>query len=210
MAPRDARPWDGLLRIAVHTAALTPMALLLWDYARDNLTANPIEDIQLRTGRYALMLLVLSLAAMPASRILGLRRIVPLRRTLGLYAFAYASLHLLNFLGLDYGFNLGLIREDLLEKWYALFGLAAFIILLPLAVTSTAGWQRRLGGAWAHMHRFVYLSAALAVTHFVLQTRGTITVPLVYISVVAALLVMRLPVLRRAAGRVRASLRHSP
>ena len=197
------RRFDLAARIAVHAAAILPLAWLLWDFLFDNLSVNPIEDVQLRTGRFALILLVASLACTPLSRILRVPRILPYRRPLGLYAFAYAALHLLNFLGLDYGFDLGLIREDLFEKWYALVGLAAFILLLPLAVTSTAGWRRRLGRSWTGLHRLAYAAVILAVAHFTLQTRGDITLPLIYIAVVSILLLARLPILRREADRLR-------
>jgi sulfoxide reductase heme-binding subunit YedZ len=197
------RRFDRAIRIAVHAGAILPLAWLLWDFLFDNLSVNPIEDVQLRTGRFALILLVVSLACTPLSRILRIPRILSYRRALGLYAFTYTCLHLLNFLALDYGFDLGLIREDLFEKWYALVGLGAFLLLLPLAVTSTAGWRRRLGRGWFRLHRLAYAAAVLAVAHFTLQTRGDITLPLVYIAVVSVLLLARVPILRRAAGRLR-------
>ena len=203
MPPPGPRRFDPAMRIAVHVAAVLPLAWLLWDFLLDNLSVNPIGDIQLRTGRFALILLVTSLVCTPLSRLLRVPRILSFRRALGLYAFAYACLHLLNFLALDYGFDLGLIREDLFEKWYALVGLGAFLLLLPLAVTSTAGWRRRLGRGWFGLHHLVYAAAVLAVTHFTLQTRGDITLPLVYIAVLSVLLLARVPILRRAAGRLR-------
>ncbi len=196
------RCFDRAARIAVHAGAVLPLAWLLWDAVFDNLSVNPIEDVQLRTGRFALILLVTSLACTPVSRLLRVPRILSFRRALGLYAFAYACLHLLNFLALDYGFDLGLIREDLFEKWYALVGLGAFLLLLPLAVTSTAGWRRRLGRGWFGLHRLAYAAAVLAVAHFTLQTRGVITLPLVYIAVLSVLLLARVPILRRVAGRI--------
>lgn len=196
-----------ILQALVHIGALVPLIILAWDFSQGQLTVNPIREIQLRTGRYALVLLILSLAVSPLSRLPGLRPLLSMRRTLGLYAFASASLHILNFIGLDYQFDLSLIAEDIFEKWYALFGLAAFLALLPLAMTSTRGWIRRLGKNWHRLHRLVYLAAILAIAHFVLQTRGDITKPLLFGGAVALLLVVRLPIVRRVAIRLSEGLK---
>ncbi|MBI4294631.1 MAG: sulfoxide reductase heme-binding subunit YedZ [Chloroflexi bacterium] len=186
------------LQLAVHVAALLPLAVLAWDFARGQLTANPIQEVQLRTGRYALVLLVLSLACTPVYILSGLKQALLLRRQLGLYAFMYASLHFLNFIGLDYGFVFSLIREDISEKRYALVGFATFIILLVLAVTSTRGWMKRLGRNWKHLHRSVYLAALLAVLHFVWLVKVDRRGPLLYGALVVLLLVIRIPVIREA------------
>ena len=188
-----------VLPLLVHAGALVPLALLLWDFVADRLTANPIQDVQLRTGRYALVLLVLSLACTPASQAFRIPRIRPLRRTLGLYAFMYAALHTLNFVAIDYGFDFRLIRQDLFEKSYVLLGLAAFLALLLLAGTSTRGWMRRLGRSWRHVHWLVYPAAALAVGHFALAIKGDISRPVLFSVVLVLLLIARLPVVRRAA-----------
>ena len=149
-----------LLTWAVHLASLTPLALLVWDAWQGQLTANPVQAVELRTGKPALVLLILSLACTPAAYLTGWAAIRPLRRTLGLYAFLYASLHALTFVGLDYGFDLTLLPEALFEKRFALAGVAAFAALAPLALTSTRGWQRRLGPGWQRLHRLAYLAAA--------------------------------------------------
>ena len=133
------------LRITTHIAALLPLAVLVWDFTQGGLTVNPIQEIQLRTGRYALILLVLSLACTPINIVFGIKSVLGLRRPLGLYAFMYASLHFLNFVGLDYWFDFALIRADISDKRFALAGLAAFLSLLLLAVASTRGWRQRLG-----------------------------------------------------------------
>lgn len=191
------------LQILVHIAALLPLAILVWDFTQGGLTANPIQEIQLRTGRYALILLVLTLACTPISTMFGLKQILQLRRPLGLYAFLYASLHFLNFVGLDFGFNFDLIKEGILEKRFALVGLAAFLCLLPLAVTSTRGWMRRLGRNWHRLHWLIYPAALLAVLHFTLQVKADYRSPLLYGAVVVLLLVIRLPVLRKAVSKFR-------
>ncbi|MDO8716832.1 MAG: protein-methionine-sulfoxide reductase heme-binding subunit MsrQ [Dehalococcoidales bacterium] len=187
------------LQILVHIGALLPLAWLAWQFSQDQLTANPIREIQLRTGRYALNLLALSLACTPVYNIFGFKPALQLRRTLGLYAFLYAGLHLLNFIGLDYGFNFTLIEEGIAAKPFALVGLAAFLILLPLAVTSTKGWVKRLGNNWPRLHRLLYVAAVLAVLHFIWLTKSKadIRVPLVYGAVIALLLILRIPVIRR-------------
>jgi methionine sulfoxide reductase heme-binding subunit len=104
------------LQILTHIGALVPLILLIWDYAHNQLTVNPIQAVTLRTGKTALVLLVLSLACTPLYTVFGLRPALRLRRPLGLYAFLYAGLHFLVFVGLDYGFDLGLIREAIFEK----------------------------------------------------------------------------------------------
>lgn len=186
------------LRIITHIGALAPLALIIWDYSQNQLTVNPIQEITFRTGKTALVLLVLSLSITPVNIVFGIRQILTLRRLLGLYAFMYVSLHLLIFVGLDYGLDLDLIYEAIFEKRYALVGFAAFLILLPLAVTSTKGWMKRLGKNWKRLHRLVYLAAGLAVVHFVWLVKSDIREPLAYGAVVALLLVIRQPRIRRA------------
>lgn len=184
------------LRIVVHIAALLPLIMLAWDFTQGQLTANPVQAVQLRTGQYALVLLVLSLACTPIYIVSGFKPVLLLRWPLGLYAFMYASLHFLNFVGLDYGFDFSLIRADISEKRYALAGLAAFLLLLPLAITSTAGWVKRLGKNWQRLHRLIYPAALIAVLHFVWQAKIDIRAPLVYGVVVILLLVIRIPPVR--------------
>jgi sulfoxide reductase heme-binding subunit YedZ len=185
------------LLILMHVLALLPLALLAWDFLQNQLTVNPIQEITHRTGYYALLLLVLSLACTPLNTILGLRQVVPLRRWLGLYAFLYASLHFLTYIGLDYGLNLGLIWQELAEKRYVVAGFAAFVLLIPLALTSTRGWMRRLGKNWKRLHRLVYVAAILAVMHFVWLVKSDITEPLLFGAVLALLLLLRVPAVRK-------------
>jgi sulfoxide reductase heme-binding subunit YedZ len=184
-------------RVATHVAALLPLTVLVWDGLRRDLTANPIQEITTRTGETALVLLVLSLACTPANTVLGIRQAVLLRRPLGLYAFLYAALHLLTFTVLDYGLDPLLIRDAIVEKRFVLAGLSAFLLLTPLAITSTKGWQRRLGRRWRLLHRLAYLAAPVAVVHFVWLVKADIREPLLYGAGVAALLALRLPPVRR-------------
>lgn len=192
------------LQWLTHLGALAPLVLLLWLYFTDGLTVNPIQDITFRTGKAALVLLVLSLVCTPLNTFFGWREAIKLRRPLGVYAFWYVCLHLLAFVGLDYGFDLMLLREAIFEKRYALVGFTAFLILLPLALTSTNGWQKRLGKAWKTLHKGVYIAAPLAVVHYLWLVKSDVREPLAYGAVVAALLLVRLPWVRRAlkgAGR---------
>jgi len=120
------------LRILVHIACLIPLALLIWDGLHNHLTANPIQEITHRTGKTALILLVLSLLCTPANIVLGIKQALPLRRPLGLYAFFYVCLHLFIFSVLDYGLDWQLIQEAITEKRYVLVGFTAFLLLLSL------------------------------------------------------------------------------
>lgn len=185
------------LQILTHLGALLPLAILVIDYWNNDLTVNPIQEITFRTGRYALILLILSLACTPLNFVFGWRQVIPLRKPLGLYAFSYAALHFLTFIGLDYGFDLSLLGEAIFEKWYALVGFTAFIILLALTITSTNGWMRRLGKNWKRLHQLVYPAALLAIIHFVWLVKADIRRPLMYGAVVVILLVLRWPSIRK-------------
>lgn len=197
------------LRIVTHVGALIPLAVLAWDYWQARLSVNPIQDITLRTGKAALVLLVLSLACTPINSVFGYKPVLRLRRPLGLYAFMVVGLHLLIFVGLDYGFDWLLIREAVFEKRYALVGFAAFLVLLPLAVTSTKGWMRRLGRLWKRLHRAVYVAALLAVVHFVWLVKSDIREPLLFGAVVVMLLLLRISRIRRSVSRFRSWLKRN-
>jgi methionine sulfoxide reductase heme-binding subunit len=192
-----------LLGWGIGAVCLAPLVLLVWDAWQGSLGANPIQAVELRTGKPALVLLVFSLAVTPVARLTGWSRLRPLRRTFGLWAFFYACLHALTFVGLDYGFDLSLLPEALFEKRFALAGVAAFIALLPLAITSTRGWQRRLGRDWARLHRLAYAAGLLAALHYIWQTKADITQPLLWAGALVLLLLARLPAFgrsRRQAG----------
>ncbi|MDP2932426.1 MAG: protein-methionine-sulfoxide reductase heme-binding subunit MsrQ [Chloroflexota bacterium] len=181
------------LQILVHIAALVPLAWLVWDFTQGHLTANPIREIQLRTGKSTLTLLVLTLACRPIYTIFGLKQALQLRRLLGLYTFGYASLHFLNFVGVDYEFNFALIWADIANKRFVIVGFITFLILLALAVTSTGEWERRLGKNWTRLHRLIYAAALLAALHFIWQTKADFRVPFIYSGVVVLLLILRIP-----------------
>lgn len=181
----------GLLRVGAHIGSLAPLGLLVADLS----TVNPIQAITQHSGRAAIILLMLCLAITPLSLLLGWTWLAGLRKPLGLYSFLYVCLHLLTFVGLDYGLDWGLIGQAAAEKRYVLAGFAGFALLLPLAITSTKGWQRRLGRRWRPLHRLIYPAAILAVLHFLWLAKVSRD-PLIYGAVVAALLIVRLPPLR--------------
>ncbi len=187
-------------QIATHIGSLIPLALLIWDYFNDHLTVNPIQAITFRTGKTALVLLVLALACTPLNTLFGFREALKVRRTLGLYAFFYVCLHFLTFVWLDYGLDLGLIFDAVAKKRYALVGFTAFLLLLPLAITSTKGWQKRLGKNWKMLHRLVYVAAPLAVVHYVWLVKADIRQPLAFGAVVLLLLLARVPLFKGAVG----------
>jgi sulfoxide reductase heme-binding subunit YedZ len=194
------------LQILAHVGALLPLAWLAWDYTHGQLTADPVREIELRTGRYALILLVLSLSCTPVYIVSGLSRVLKLRRPLGLYAFLYASLHLLTFVGLDYGFSLSLIAPEFAQKRFLQVGLLAFLLLVPLALTSTGAWARRMGQNWKRLHRLAYLAALVVIVHFLWLVKGDLRRPLLYGALVIALLGVRIPAVRTAIVALRARL----
>jgi methionine sulfoxide reductase heme-binding subunit len=197
------------LKLLTHVGALLPLAWLIWDTVQGNLTVNPIQDLTFRTGKPALVLLILSLACTPLNTVFGFRPALAVRRHLGLYAFLYVSLHFLIFIGLDYGFNWELLQEAILEKRYALVGFAAFLILIPLAITSTQGWMKRLGKRWKQLHRWVYAAGLLAVLHYVWVVKSDIREPLAWGGLLLLLLAARLPGVRKVAGDLRGRLKAS-
>lgn len=192
-----------LFQWGVHVGAWIPLLRIIIDSLRHNLTANPIQELTFRTGKSALALLVFSLAVTPAYTVFGYRPLLKVRRTLGLYAFFYVTLHFFVFVGVDYGFNLNLLREAIFEKRYALVGFAAGLILLPLAITSTKGWMARLGYNWKRLHRLVYLAGILAVVHYIWVVKSDIREPILYTAIVFFLLFLRLPWVRRRVGYYR-------
>jgi len=187
--------------IFVNIAALTPLLLLIWNFWTDNMGADPVAYITKKTGQSAIILLGLSLACTPINTMFGFRPALTVRKSLGLYAFLYAALHLLNFVGLDYGFNLSYIWADaLLTKRYMIVGLSAFLILLPLAITSTKGWMKSLGRNWKRLHKLAYAAGVLAVLHYLWLVKLDLTWPLIYGSILTLLFVLRVPRVRKFAG----------
>jgi len=172
--------------------ALVPAARLVAQIFLGGLGANPIEEIQHRTGDWALNFLAATLLVTPLRRAFGWGWIVPYRRTLGLIAFFYATIHLLNYLVLDLFFDWGEIVEDIIERPYITIGMAAFIALIPLAVTSTKGSIRRLGGRrWNRLHQLIYPVVIAGTVHYWMSVKKDIAKPLAYAVLFAALLAVR-------------------
>ena len=194
------------LKVLIHAGALLPLAWIAWQYTQGLFLVDPVREITSLTGRIALILLVLTLACTPANTLFGFKQVLQVRRALGLYAFLYASLHFATFVWLDYGFDLALLVEAVFAQRYVVVGLIAGLILLALALTSTRGWQRRLGKNWKRLHRLVYLAGLLAVVHFAWLVKD-IRVPLQYGAVLALLLALRLPRVRQTVSRARHWLR---
>lgn len=194
------------LKLVAHIGALLPLALLIWDFYQGQLGADPIREVTLRTGKAAITLLLLSLAVTPAKIWFGWQQVHPLRKILGLYAFLYVTLHLLIFVWLDYGLDLGLIYGAIFEKQYALIGFAAFLILLPLAITSTRWAMRKMGKNWTRLHRWIYLAGILAVIHYLLLVKNAYTSPLLYGAVLALLLLTRIKPVKQIILRFRRRL----
>lgn len=172
---------------ALVIASAAPLAWLIVQAAGGAL-ADPVEDITHLTGEWALRLLLASLAVTPLRRIFGWPVLAPFRRTLGLLAFGYVLLHFATYVALDLGFDFATLAEDVGERLYITAGFAAFLLLLPLAVTSTRGWQRRLGRRWVKLHRVVYAAGALAVLHFIWLVKADLREPLIYAALLAVLL----------------------
>jgi sulfoxide reductase heme-binding subunit YedZ len=197
-----SQSWARRVRAAVHPLALLPLALLIFDGALGRLSVNPIQDLTLRTGKAALVLLVLCLTCTPAASLLGWKWAAGLRKPLGLYSFLYVCLHLLVFAAVDYGLDAALIWQAVAEKRYVVAGLAAFLLLLPLALTSTRAAMRRLGRWWRPLHRLIYPAAVLAVLHYLWLAKLPWQ-PLLFGAAVLALLALRLPPLRSRLAALR-------
>ncbi len=161
-------------------------------FLRDDLGANPIEEITHETGEWALRLLLVTLAISPLRTLTGWNTLAPFRRTLGLLAFFYACLHFTTWLALDHFFDWEAIVEDIFERPYITAGFTAFSCLIPLAITSTRGWIRRLGKSWTRLHRLAYLAAGAAVVHYWWLVKSDVTEPRYYAAALAVLLGARL------------------
>jgi sulfoxide reductase heme-binding subunit YedZ len=188
----------------LHVGAMLPILLLLLNLWVGDLGANPVQAATLRTGKVALICLVLTLACSPIYALFGWRHALALRRWLGLYAFFYAGVHFLIFAGLDYGFQPALFREVFLYRRYALVGFSSGVILTLLALTSTKGWMQRLGRGWFRLHRMVYLAAILAVVHYLWLVKADLRTPLIYAGIILLLLLLRIPLLSRFLESVKA------
>jgi methionine sulfoxide reductase heme-binding subunit len=182
------------LKLAIFLACLVPLAQLAFNAYTGDLGANPIETITRFTGSWSLIILIASLAVTPLRRITGRNELIKLRRMLGLFAFFYAALHFATYMVLDLYFDFPAILKDILKRPYITVGFTALVLMIPLAVTSTAGMIRRLGKRWQQLHYLVYVIAVLGVVHFYWLVKADISRPVQYGAVLALLLGYRLVV----------------
>ena len=181
-----------LLRSLVFGLAFVPLGWLAFRVWTGRTGPNPAEDIILTAGIWALRFLLITLAVTPVRRLTGLHVVIQYRRMLGLFAFFYACVHLFSYMLFDRLFQIGEILTDIADRPFILAGMTALALMIPLAVTSTKGWIRRLGRRWQTLHRIVYFSAAAACLHFAWKVKVVVGEPAYYAAILAILLGFRL------------------
>ncbi|MDO8753958.1 MAG: protein-methionine-sulfoxide reductase heme-binding subunit MsrQ [Anaerolineales bacterium] len=193
------------LQIAIHVYAWSALVWIIYQLLTGSFSINPIQELEQRTGRHAITLLVLSLLCTPIHTVFKWSEPLKRRRTLGLYTFMYATIHVIIFVDLDYGLAWSRLIQELIEKPRLIVGLIAFTLLTPLAITSFDIWKKRLGKNWKRLHRLVYLIAPLAFLHYVwskkgdlLSLQGEVAKPLIYGLIIAIFLIFRIPLIRKA------------
>ena len=180
-------------KVLVFLFSLLPILLLVWRGFRGDLTANPVEFLQHQTGDWTLRFLIFTLCVTPFRKLLHLPELIRFRRMLGLFAFFYVCLHFLTYLGPDQSFNVAGMLKDVAKRPFVTVGFAAFVLLIPMAITSTAGWIRRLGGKrWQAVHRLIYFSAIAGVIHYLWLVKADKRKPLQYAFVLGVLLAYRI------------------
>ncbi|MGB8475518.1 MAG: protein-methionine-sulfoxide reductase heme-binding subunit MsrQ [Candidatus Acidiferrum sp.] len=180
-------------KVPIFLLCLVPFSLLVWKALTGNLGPNPVETLQHTTGDWTLRLLVITLCITPLRKLLKLPNLIRFRRMLGLFAFFYACLHFLTYLGPDQNFSLAAMGKDVYKRPFITVGFTAFVLLIPLALTSTAASIRRLGGRrWQMLHRLIYISAICGVIHYYWLVKSAVLRPLTYGAIVAVLLLWRL------------------
>jgi methionine sulfoxide reductase heme-binding subunit len=183
------------IKVLVFVTCLGPLGVLIWKALHELLGANPVDVITRSTGKWTLVFLLLTLAVTPVRRLLGMPWLVRFRRMLGLFAFFYGTLHLMTYVWLDKFFDVPAMLHDIAKRKFITAGMTAVALLLPLAVTSTSGWIRRLGGKrWQKLHRLIYFSASAGVVHFLWLVKADRRRPIAYGTVLAALLLYRLAI----------------
>ena len=186
-------PTSKWTKVVLFFICLVPFASLCWRALHAGLGANPVEFVQHATGDWTLRFLLFTLTITPLRKLLNLPDLIRFRRMLGLFAFFYVCLHFLTYIGPDQSFSLAGMWKDVQKRRYVTVGFTAFVLLIPLALTSTAGWIRRLGGRrWQMLHRAIYLSAVCGVIHYYWLVKSDVRKPLFYAAMVAILLAWRL------------------
>jgi sulfoxide reductase heme-binding subunit YedZ len=180
-------------KVIVFLLCLIPLGGLVWRGFTNGLGANPVEFIQLTTGRWTLRFLVFTLCITPFRKVLSLPDLIRFRRMLGLFAFSYLCIHFLTYLVLDQSLDPAAIWKDIAKRPFITVGFLGFLLLLPMAITSTAGWIRRLGGRrWQMLHRAIYFAAVCGVIHYYWKVKSDVRLPVFYGALVAILLLWRL------------------
>jgi methionine sulfoxide reductase heme-binding subunit len=180
-------------KVVVFLLCLAPLGMLVLRAVQGRLTANPIEFITHTTGDWTLRFLVITLAITPLRKILRLPQLIRFRRMLGLFAFFYACLHFSTWIGLDKFFDWTEMWKDVQKRRFITVGFTGFVLMIPLAITSTAGWIRRMGGRrWQMLHRAIYFSAIAGVIHYYWLVKSDVRKPLQYAAMVGVLLAWRL------------------
>ena len=177
-----------LIKLPLLLIFLSPLMIAVWQFYNDTLSANPIEEITHITGEWALRLLLITLAISPARKLLKINGLINLRRLFGVLGFFYVTCHLLIYAILDQWLDWLAIIEDIKDRPYVTVGFAAFVLLVPLAVTSTDTMQRRLQTAWVKLHKLIYVISILAILHFWWLVKADLLEPIIYASILAVLL----------------------
>jgi methionine sulfoxide reductase heme-binding subunit len=203
------------LKPALFVLCLLPLAVFAWRATHGGLSPNPIRDAEIFTGLWTLRFLAVTLSVTPARTLFHLGFLARYRRMFGLFTFFYACVHLSMWVGVDWFFDVGMMWKEIEKHRYILVGMSTFVLLVPLAVTSTNGWVRRLGGKrWTQLHRLVYLVAIGGTVHYLWAVKKDTAFPLVYLAVFVALLgyrvLVRFRVRRPAAGPATAHTNADP
>ena len=193
-------------KVVLFVLCLVPLAWLGWRAYQQQLTANPIEFITHYTGDWIIRFLLITLAVTPLRKLFNQPQLARFRRMLGLFAFFYGCLHLMTWLLLDKFFDLSEMWKDVVKRRFITAGMTAFLLMLPLAITSTAGWVRRLGFVrWQRLHRLIYFSALAGVVHYYWLVKSDVREPLMYFGIWAVLMLYRLGVWLRSPHRAQPS-----
>jgi sulfoxide reductase heme-binding subunit YedZ len=179
-------------KVLVFLACLSPFVWLAIRTLTGRLGINPVEDLELTTGIWALRFLTITLAVTPVRRLTGWNRVIQYRRMFGLFTFFYVCLHFSIYIGVDQFFAFGFILKDVVKRPFITMGFTAFVLMIPLALTSTKGWIRRLGKRWQMLHRLIYVSAVCASIHYLWKVKVMIGSPVYYAFVIGLLLGFRI------------------
>lgn len=178
-------------KIIIGVICLIPLSMIAWDAFNGQLGNKPIEAISQRTGNWSLLFLLFTLSITPLKKVFNLSSLVQYRKTLGLYTFFYALLHVLTYVVLDHSLNISEILNDVVKRPYVTLGLVAFLFLVPLAITSTKAMKKRLGKRWKSLHQLIYLVGLLGLFHYLWLVKDDLLQPLLYTSIFFVLMAVR-------------------